>query len=1579
MKTPFLILLVTLFPLLSRGQLIENYDTCRTQTYYQYIGNAASETHLEKARTVQDNGIINAGYIRQGTSQNALIIKQDVQGRVIWQKEYGTAGYDEKFTDWRELPNRELLAGGVAKNKITQQSVFFMMQFTADGNILWQKSYANITAANINNAKIYPDFYGEYFFAAETDSSIIYGMTSNTGNVNWFKCLDASPGTKLVAAISDYSKLLIATNALDSGRKVANIYFVNYYWIGHPQLIKYTTKLGGVHQNADYILHDAEQYGQFTYFSGIRSVGNQPYEVIRVNINQGYIHEALENIVTPGVAIDSLTQTAINIYGNAVSFSAGAKNNRLHTLRLTGSENFPTSVIWSATYLLPDSLQLKGNIKTWDDGYIFFGFKELPGGNKKVIQLKTDSASLTAGCIVRQAGNFSAVRNTFPTDTVRYSYNSLHGLNPFSYTAATGISNIDTATVCRELKCPQLPLTDSCLDSYRKVYVTYEPSVTPTGIQIINGRVFVSGRVQPMDYVPERSNSFIAEMNKNGQVINQKKYVIGIGSETKLFKTLDNNLLLYGFTSDSAYYPSIMLAKIDTNLNVLWIKTLRLSTTPQYASNQKAGDVKQGSDGSYFIQYSDGETFGATVLYLTKLDGNGGLLWTKAYRASYPGEANLITGKKLEVAGGYVYIMSDNVYNAYAASILLKVTENNGNLIWCKKYSNAADYLDLKGMINSFNNELVLGGTYSSGTDFRNIIVKASTDGNIISSISLANTATNTAPVMQFMHYPDGDIYMGGAYYNAPPYGDPYRINVRLNSNLNIIASKKRGAPFDYNGGSMLAVAQNGQLYETSAYPSNNNLYNLLCLIKFSADGRVGTCPSDTMLLQPVTPPAISVTDISCIVSDTVIAQRTPVYRAEQFFLATSKLICASVPGCNNVHVSGSDSICDRSRQYTFHAVRNNGCMAPVQWIFDNTNIQMINVTDSTITFQFLAGGSLLLKARLTSNCIPYTDSLLIHILGNAPVLNLGSDTVLCQGATLLLNAKKGFRTYLWQDGSSDSTFTVTSAGLYYVTVTDSCGNLFSDSIHVQYNNSSIVLNLGPDSNFCNTNSILLNAHSGFLHYQWQDGSTDSVFTATQPGLYYVNVTDACGNIFSDTVKLSAYRRAATLNLGTDTIFCNSVSLLLHAGPGFKNYAWQDGSTDSVFLALNTGLYYVTVTDSCGSVSADSIHLWPDTETVVFDIGPNTAICKTDTALLQVNPTLNNYTWWPLANTLPQGPASIKVFPGVSTWYYVSATKHNGCPVTDSIFVTVHIPPSINLGADRNLCAGDTLQLDAGPGFINYTWSTGEHTASIPVYQAGLYYVTATDANSCKSGDSLLILQLIPLPVSQLPAETTICQGQPKILHAGTGFTSYLWNTGALTESINVSSIGQYWVTISNAAGCKKTDTVRISKEFALPADFLKYRDSTICKYETITIAPTQNFVSYLWSTGSTAPSVILSEPGDYWLKVTDLNGCTGSDSFRLAKKICFSEVYFPNSFTPNNDGKNDVYKPVAYGDLAFYHFSIFSRYGELLFDSRNIAEGWNGEFKGAKQGNGAYIWQCSYQLSGKDMQNSSGAFMLIR
>ena len=135
-------------------------------------------------------------------------------------------------------------------------------------------------------------------------------------------------------------------------------------------------------------------------------------------------------------------------------------------------------------------------------------------------------------------------------------------------------------------------------------------------------------------------------------------------------------------------------------------------------------------------------------------------------------------------------------------------------------------------------------------------------------------------------------------------------------------------------------------------------------------------------------------------------------------------------------------------------------------------------------------------------------------------------------------------------------------------------------------------------------------------------------------------------------------------------------------------------------------------------------------------------------------------------------------------------------------------PPTVNLGHDTTICSGNTLTLNAGSASgITHTWSTGATTSSINVTTAGTYYVTASNG-TCSASDTIIV-SVSPTPVVNLGADTTLCNVTTYTLNAGagTGYT-YLWNTNATTQTINVTAAGPYSVTVTNPNGCTATDDI---------------------------------------------------------------------------------------------------------------------------------------------------------------------------
>ena len=326
----------------------------------------------------------------------------------------------------------------------------------------------------------------------------------------------------------------------------------------------------------------------------------------------------------------------------------------------------------------------------------------------------------------------------------------------------------------------------------------------------------------------------------------------------------------------------------------------------------------------------------------------------------------------------------------------------------------------------------------------------------------------------------------------------------------------------------------------------------------------------------------------------------------------------------------------------------------------------------------------------------------------------------------------------------------------------------------------------------------------------------------------------------------------------------------------------------------------------------------------------------------------------------------------------LKAEKTPGCFAFDTVRVTVFHSPMIKLGADTAICSGDSLLLDAGTGFSQYQWSNGVTVQQVNVKTVGSYSVIGITVEGCRSYDTLAITQLFALPVVSLDKDSTLCAGNIKTLNAGSGYAGYSWNTGSNSQSIIVNDTGQYAVAVIDNNGCKGGDTTFITEMLPAPSGFLE-SDTAICSYENLLLKATASFNQYTWSTGSTASSVVVKQPGIYWLQVKDSNGCTGKDSIIVNSKVCPNKFFMPTGFTPNNDGKNDVIKPILLGDVVKYRFWIYNRWGQLIFEATDLMKGWNGSYKGQPQHSGVYVWVCSYQFKDEEEKIQKGTFVLIR
>jgi gliding motility-associated-like protein len=269
------------------------------------------------------------------------------------------------------------------------------------------------------------------------------------------------------------------------------------------------------------------------------------------------------------------------------------------------------------------------------------------------------------------------------------------------------------------------------------------------------------------------------------------------------------------------------------------------------------------------------------------------------------------------------------------------------------------------------------------------------------------------------------------------------------------------------------------------------------------------------------------------------------------------------------------------------------------------------------------------------------------------------------------------------------------------------------------------------------------------------------------------------------------------------------------------------------------------------------------------------------------------------------------------------------------------------------------------------------HAGSADQFFPGTYKDTLLTALGC---DSVVItfLSVNPRPVPSLGNNQNLCRGNSLQVSPGT-FNSYEWQDGSRQSTFAISTPGTYWVNVMNEYGCKASDTILVNGFVEVPAGFLKSLDS-ICQNETRLLSTTQNYSGYQWSNGATTSSTTISTPGDYWLIVSNSDGCSGADTIRiLPKQNCQTIVFVPSAFSPNGDGVNDVFRAGVYGPLSSFKLQVFDRSGLLIFQSTDPSRGWAGFYKGVRQPAAAYVWQCFYQFINGQPQYQKGTVTIVR
>lgn len=317
-----------------------------------------------------------------------------------------------------------------------------------------------------------------------------------------------------------------------------------------------------------------------------------------------------------------------------------------------------------------------------------------------------------------------------------------------------------------------------------------------------------------------------------------------------------------------------------------------------------------------------------------------------------------------------------------------------------------------------------------------------------------------------------------------------------------------------------------------------------------------------------------------------------------------------------------------------------------------------------------------------------------------------------------------------------------------------------------------------------------------------------------------------------------------------------------------------------------------------------------------------------------------------------------------------------------SVLVTAYTAPSCN-----GLCDGTAIASGiGGTPVYAYSWNTTPvQTTSTAQLCGGTYTVDITDNNGCTASQTFFAAEPPPilLAASATPEHCGAADASANVTASG-GTPGYVydWSNNATSDSITGISAGTYSVNVTDINGCTLSTAVIVPGTGAAVAN--AGPDTHIIEGET-TVLTGSGGILYVWSPPDdlSCDSCAITDASppatsSYILTVTDSNGCTDSDTVTVYVDINCGEVFVPNAFSPNDDHQNDVLL-VRGKCIDAMDFRVYNRWGELVFGSTDIGNGWDGIFRGQRCAPAVFVYTLEAQLLNGGKVKKSGNVSLVR
>lgn len=611
-----------------------------------------------------------------------------------------------------------------------------------------------------------------------------------------------------------------------------------------------------------------------------------------------------------------------------------------------------------------------------------------------------------------------------------------------------------------------------------------------------------------------------------------------------------------------------------------------------------------------------------------------------------------------------------------------------------------------------------------------------------------------------------------------------------------------------------------------------------------------------------------------------------------------------------------------------------------------------------------LTAGSYVVTATDANNC---TGTLTVTITSpNALSLNTSSTPAVCGAsngsASVTVTGGTQPYTYAWSNTATSTSISGLAPGSYAVTVRDHNNCSASATVLVQSTGGATVTLNNQHQISCpgaRDGAIDINVTGGTPPYTyiWSNGATTQDINGLDAGIYTVTVNDNnnCPAIFSLTITEPSILAISgtTVNAGCG-VPDGRVDITVNGGTSPYTYLWNTNATTEDLLNVPAGSYSVTVTDANGCTGTNQFTvLSPNNITILLTAQQASCQGVSDGAVTSsvsggIAP--YSYSW----NTGATTAGLNNVSGGI---YTVTVTDAANCSASESVMVEAPVVMNLSavitgincnydtIGAIKLIIAGGTAPYDA-------TWSNGGQGLTITSLTAGSYTATVTDANGCTvdstfelTSNSALIVAIHDLAVSCNGSATGSLQA---VVQGNAPPFLYAWNTGATTASITGLMPGTYSLVVTDQLNCKDT-TEAVVSVVALVIDTiiltLPECDTTHDGTIVVEMAGGNSGYTFLWNDGQDSSVAVNLKAGDYTVTITHLSSnCTLTDTTWLnAQRSCSDSLIIYDVFTPNSDGKNDLWIIDGLANYAHNELKIFNRWGSLVYEAKPYQNNWDG------------------------------------